>query len=100
MWVALGCDDSISPSAYVWTRTGKIVADDVTALPDESDALKLCDIACGITGHGDGIGILAFLDGPAPIAPADVFCGHRCGGTDRLQGCHSVFDHGCEFHGF
>src|SRR5580704_8675849 len=62
----------ISLSAYVCTGTAKVVAEHLPALHDELHALELGDIVRRIAGDGDEIGILAFLDGADPVAPADV----------------------------
>jgi hypothetical protein len=58
------------------------------------------DVEVEIAGDCNEIGILAFLDGPDPVPPADIFSADRCCRTDGLQGCHPVFDHGCELDSF
>src|SRR5262249_23619054 len=90
---------SSSPSADVFTAR-EVIAEYVPALHYKFHTFEFRDIIRGVAGDGNEIRILAFLDGPAAVAPADIFCPHRCCGTDRLQGCHPVFDHGCELNGF
>src|SRR5260370_25607435 len=88
------------PSAYICSRARKVIAEYLPVLHYKFHTLEFCHIIRRIAGDGNEICILAFLDRPPSVAPANIVCAHRCCGTDRLQGCHSVFDHGGELNGF
>src|SRR5260370_18032099 len=88
------------PSAYVCSRACKVIAEYLPVLHYKFHTLEFSHILRMIAGDGDEICILAFLDRSHSVAPANIVCAHRCCGTDRLQGCHSVFDHGGELNGF
>src|SRR5260370_17025679 len=88
------------PSAYVCSRGCKVIAEYLPVLHYKFHPLEFSHIIRRIAGDGNEICILAFLDRSHSVAPANIVCAHRCCGTDRLQGGHSVFDHGGELNGF
>jgi hypothetical protein len=85
--------------ANVCTGAPEVISDNLPALHDKFHALEFGDIVRRIAGDGDEIRILAVLNGPDSVPPANIFCANRGCGTDSLEGCHPVFNHGYELYG-